>query len=243
MKISNKLAIKNILGLVFLMTINPANAQDAPKSNGFAVTTDLVSSYMWRGIAEESSKGGSPNVQPTITYVNGCSTTGVWGSTAFSGAIKEVDFYETVALSPLFSVTLTDDNWFFNKNYFNYKNAQTDHIFEGTLTYTGEKSFPLTVSANTMFYGDDKKEDGKSNAFSTYVELDYPIASNVTAFLGSSLFDSPTVYYNSRFSVINLGVKVSKNVKISDSFTLPVYGIVGCNPQAEKAFFVAGITL
>jgi hypothetical protein len=249
MKVTYKTIAKCLLGAVLGAVAVSASAQDSKGSN-FSVSADLVSSYVWRGVAQESSKGGSPNIQPTATYTLGAFSVGAWGSYAFSGDVKEVDLNATLALSSAFSVTVTDYNWNNSNNnvttvgyanYFNYKNNGTGHIFEGTLAYGGTTAFPLSVSLNTMFYGADKNVNG-NNAYSTYVELGYPIASNVKAFLGSSLVSSQT-YGNNGFSVINIGLKVSKEIKVSNTFSLPVYGIVGVNPQAEKAFFVAGITL
>lgn len=245
MKVSYKTIAKCLLGIALVTTAASASAQDS-KGGSFNVSTDVVSSYVWRGVAQEGSKGGTPNIQPTVSYTNGAFSLGAWGSYAFSGGVKEVDLYATLALSSSFSLTVTDYNWNNGNDgspgYFNYKNDETGHVFEGTLAFAGTKSFPLSVSWNTMFYGADKNLKGK-NAFSTYVELGLPLASNVKAFLGASLFDSPGIYANTGFSVINLGVKVSKELKLTDSFSLPVYGIIGANPQAEKAFFVAGITL
>ena len=61
-----------------------------------------------------------------------------------------------------------------------------------------------------MFFGADKKANG-DNAFSTYVELGYPVASNAKLSLGASMFDSPAVYGNTGFAVTNISLKVSKN--------------------------------
>jgi hypothetical protein len=245
MKISNQFIVKSLLGIVLVTVAVSASAQEK-KGGSFSVNADLVSSYIWRGVPQEGTKGGSPNVQSTVSYTNGIFSIGAWGSYAFSGGVKEVDLYATLSLPSTFSVTVTDYNYNNGNNgsprYFNYKNATTGHIFEGTAAYGGTKAFPLSIAWNTMFYGMDKKMNG-DNAFSTYVELGYPITSNVKAFVGASLFDSPGTYGNTGFSVINLGLKVSKEVKITDSFSLPVYGVIGANPQSEKAFFVLGVTL
>lgn len=245
MLIFNKLSsIKIYFILAFFMAAILAKSQN---TSHFLISSDLVTSYVWRGVPQEGTKGGSPNVQPTVSYINGAFSIGAWGSYAFSGGVKEVDLYATLALPSSFSLTVTDYNWNngndVSARYFNYTSEKTGHVFEGTLAFGGTKSFPLSIAWNTIFYGADKKVNSSDNAYSTYVELGYPIASNVKAFLGASLFDSPGIYGNAGFSVINLGVKVSKEIKITDSFTLPVYGIIGANPQSEKAFFVAGITL
>ncbi|MBB3186811.1 hypothetical protein [Microbacter margulisiae] len=233
-----------------ITTSTCVSAQD--KKDNFNLSVDLVSSYVWRGIAQEGSKGGTPNIQPTLTYTIGSFSLGASGSYAFSGDVKEIDLNATLALPHAFSLTLTDDNWNNSNNnaevssgyanYFNLRSNGTGHILEGTLAYGGCKTFPVSFSWNTMFYGADKNLNGK-NAYSTYVELDYPVASNVNTFLGASLFDSPAIYGNKGFSVINVGIKVTRKIKLSNTFSVPVYGILGANPQAEKAFFVAGVTL
>lgn len=242
MKDSYKMIAKGLLGVVFVIASAFATAQESKGS--FSVGADVVSSYVWRGVAQDaSSQGGSPNIQPYAAYTIGGLTIGAWGSSSFTGSVKEVDLYATYAFSSLFSATLTDYNWKFGQSYFLYNSHSTDHVFEGTLSYAGVECFPLSASINTMFHGADKDSAGVKNAYSTYVELSYPISSNAKLFLGSSLFNSPSIYGNTGFSVINVSLKVSKTLDITDKFSLPIYGIVGVNPDAKSAFFVAGITL
>lgn len=205
----------------------------------FSTGADIVSSYVWRGVAQETSNGGSPNIQPYVSFATGKLTLGSWASGSFSGAVKEVDLYATYAITSAFAVTITDYYYNFatQPDYFKYGTG-TGHIFEGTVAYTGSK---FSASANTMFAGADKKSNG-DNAYSTYVELGYQINPVAKVFLGSSLFESPN-YYNSKFGITNVGLKVSKSIAITDKFSLPVYGIVGANPYLKSTFFVAGITL
>lgn len=202
------------------------------------VGADLVSSYIWRGIAQGSNE---PNIQPSISYTNNKISIGTWGSGNFSGSLKEIDFFATYAISNKLSITITDYNWTFSKSFFDYS-KKTDHIYEASITYTGGSSFPVNISCNTMFAGSDKDEDG-DNAYSTYLELGYPLFKNARIFCGASLSESPAVYYTKSFGIINTGIKVSKNIEITNKFSLPLYGIAGFNPNAGKAFLVAGITL
>jgi len=217
----------------FLLTAALVSAQGS-----FSTGADIVSSYVWRGVAQGSNE---PNIQPSVSYTNKKLSIGAWGSGNFSGSLKELDLYATYAFSSSFSVTLTDYNWIFSKDYFDYSDG-TDHIYEATLAYTGGESFPISASLNTMFAGADKKADG-DNAYSSYLELGYPLSSNAKIFCGASLTDSPAVYGTTGFDITNLGLKASKTLEITDKFSLPVYGIVGFNPSASKAFLVAGITL
>lgn len=207
----------------------------------FSVGTDIVSNYVWRGVQQDlTNVKGTPNIQPYVSFTAGKFTIGAWGSAGILGSVKEVDIYATYAFSSLFSLTVTDYNWNFNpSSYFKYGEG-TDHVYEGSLNYAGVEAFPLSVSLNTMFYGADKVSD--EQAYSTYLELAYPITSSAKVFLGGSLNESGN-YGTSGFGITNIGLKVSKSIEITDKFSLPVYGVVGVNPTANDAFLVLGITL
>ena len=210
------------------------------KAQGFSTGADIVSSYIWRGIPQDgTSLGGTPNIQPYAAFTTGKLTLGSWASGSFTGAVKEVDLYATLAVSSKFAITLTDYYYNFagQPNYFKYSGG-TGHVFEGTLAYTGSA---FSASINTMFAGADKKVNG-DNALSTYVELGYQIAPVAKIFLGGSLGASQT-YGTTGFGITNLGIKVSKSIAITDKFSLPVYAIVGANPYLKSTFFVAGVTL
>jgi hypothetical protein len=219
---------------IAVLSITSAKAQ-------FSVGADIVSNYVWRGVEQDlTNTKGTPNIQPTVSFTTGKLTLGAWGSAGILGSVKEVDLYATYVISDLFSVTATDYNWNFTQSYFSYKKT-TDHVYEGTVNYAGVKSFPLSATINTMFYGADKKTSG-DQAYSTYLELAYPISDVAKVFVGGSLNESAN-YGTTGAAFTNIGLKVSKSIVFSDKFSLPVYGIVGFNPNAKDAFFVAGITL
>lgn len=209
----------------------------------FSTGADIVSSYVWRGVPQDrivtgNPSLGSPNIQPYVSFTTGGLTIGSWASSSFLGNVKEVDLYATYAFSSALALTVTDYNWGFTNSYFNYGTG-TDHIFEASLAYTGG-AFSATL--NSMFAGADKLANG-NNAFSSYVELGYQVSPLAKVFLGAALTESPLVYYTTGFGITNVGIKVSKSIAITDKFSLPVYGILGANPYAKNAFFVAGITL
>ena len=213
----------------------------------FATGADIVSSYVWRGVPQDRTVTGnpslgSPNIQPYVSFTTGGFTIGSWASSSFLGNVKEVDLYATYAFSSALALTVTDYNWGFSNSYFNYGTG-TDHIFEATLAYTGPEKFPISASVNTMFLGADKKpSDATKQALSTYIELGYQVTPLVKVFAGGVLGESNN-YLTTSAGVTNVGIKVSKSIAITDKFSLPVYGILGTNPYAKNAFFVAGITL
>jgi hypothetical protein len=238
MKNSVKKRSKLFLTLMFLSTVSIAVAQGS-----FNTGADIVSSYVWRGVPQDRTVEGnpslgSPNIQPYVSFTTGGLTIGSWASSSFLGNVKEVDLYATYAFTPALALTVTDYNWSFANSYFKYDTG-TDHIFEATLAYT-KKAF--SVSLNTMFAGADTLSSGK-NAFSSYAELGYQVCPAAKIFIGAALTESPLVYYTTGFGITNVGIKISKSIEITDKFSLPVYGILGANPYAKNAFFVAGITL
>ena len=207
----------------------------------FSTGADIVSSYVWRGVPQEATKG-VPNFQPYVSFTTGGLTIGSWASSSFIGNVKEVDLYATYTFSSSLALTVTDYNWGFNKGYFDYS-SNSDHLFEATLAYTGGESFPITASLNTFFAGATDKKTNGDQAYSSYLELGYPLSANAKVFAGASLTESNAVYGTTGFGVTNVGFKVSKSIEITDKFSLPVYGVVSVNPYSENAFFVFGVTL
>ena len=219
---------------IAMLSVASAKAQ-------FATGADVVSSYIWRGIPQDGTLSGTPNIQPSLSYTAGAFSVGSWASGSFIGVTKEVDLYATYTINPAIAITVTDYNYNFGTQakYFDYTSA-TGHIAEATVAYTGAAFYG---SINTMLAGADKKaSDATKNAYSTYAEVGYQINPTAKAFIGCSLMESAT-YATKGFGVTNLGIKVSKSIVITDKFSLPVYGIVGANPYSQNAFFVAGLTL
>ena len=240
----SKIKLRNIFLVVFItffiLENIPAIAQTKEPASPFKVTADLVSHYVWRGSMATGSP--TPNFQPTLAYTKGNFEIGVWGSTDFAGSYKEVDPYVTYTAGHI-KIVLTDYDWNFNhSNYFNYKNSETGHMFEGTIGFTGTETLPVSITWNTMFYGFDKKpDDSTKQAFSTYIELGYS-KGVASLFLG---FTPWAGYYNNygttnfdqgarkkTFSIVNIGASVTKALKITETFSLPLKATLVINPSA-----------
>ena len=107
------------------------------------------------------------------------------------------------------------------------------------------EKFPLSIAWYTMFAGMDKNEKGDKNNYSSYVELNYPFSVksvdlNVTC--GIVPYKAPQ-YYTNGFAVTNVALKGSYAIKITDSFSLPIFSQVIWNPRMEDAHLVFGFTL
>lgn len=246
---------KIVLFILFICIFNGITYAQEPvtrSENPVSLSVDLMSRYIWRGI----DFGASPSIQPGIEYNSGSLTIGAWGAfTTNLPGVQEVDLYVSYALNDMFSLTFTD--YFFPDEtdaaykYFDYADKTTGHVFEATLSFNGTDDLPLSFLIATNFHGADARKlnnDGSVGKiqYSTYAELSYSF-NNLDAFIGFNLTNpdedlGESGYYGDSFGVTNLGISTSKEIKITDNFSLPVSVSLITNPQAQKIFMVAGFS-
>ncbi len=203
---------------------------------------DVVSSYIWRG-----QDLGDVSLQPTLGIgYKGLSLT-AWGSVGLSDPsdTKEFDLTLSYAFGG-FNIGITD--YWFNggldpeNRYFKYDAHGTNHVFEANVGY--DFGF-ASLQWFTNFAGNDgMNRDGK-RAYSSYVELSIPFklaTVDWTATSGAVPF-STDFYGTDGFAVTNLALKATKDIKLTDSFSVPVFGQVVANPCSQKAYLVIGFTL
>ncbi len=236
--------------LAFLLSLPLAiNAQN---KCDFSLGADFISSYVWRG-----SLLSGTSIQPAMGLNIGGFSLGTWGSVDIAGSgFKEIDLVAGYSFGN-FTAGLSD-YWFSNEgayNYFDYSDTAS-HSLEVSLAYTFG-AFPLTVGWNTIVAGNDNHidNDGKSTrAFSTYIEASYafPIKEiNLDAAIGVSPWKSTTLYTGYEkdgqwrgtdgFAVVNISLQASKDIKITEKYSLSVFGQLAFNPAKNDAFFVFGI--
>ena len=203
---------------------------------------DVVSSYIWRG-----QDLGDVSLQPTLGIgYKGFSLT-AWGSVGLSDPsdTKEFDLTLGYAIGG-FNIGITD--YWFNSGldpenrYFKYDAHGTNHVFEANVGYDFG---PASLQWFTNFAGNDgMNKDGK-RAYSSYVELTVPFKLSTvdwTATAGAVPF-STDFYGTDGFAVTNLALKATKDIKVTDTFSVPIFGQVVANPCSQKAYLVIGFTL
>ena len=244
--------MKKCFFAVFLFFSLSVYAGDKGDQCVFSVGADVVSSYLWRGTLYSGA-----SIQPAMEFNVGGFSIGAWGSVEFAGfGYKEVDLIANYTFGN-FSIGLFNfwPGWEGEYNYFDFSKS-TAHILEANLLYSFDP-FPLTLGWNTMIAGNDKYENSNGKwkrAFSTYVEATYSFSVKDVALdvaLGASLWKSSIQYtsdmvYNRRqgtdgFAVIYTSLMASKNIKITDSYSLPIFAQLAFNPAKEDAFLVFGI--
>ena len=250
MKDMNRIRV-TVIGFIAVLAASVMGV-DKVQAQEFKIQGDLVSSYVWRGMYQTGA-----SIQPTLSFsVENLSLT-AWGSTDFDGyrngnipsANKELDLTLAYTFPKLGLTVSVADMWQAGQGagkYFDFNNKTTAHHFEASLAYVlPVEKFPLSIAWYTMFAGMDKNEKGDKNNYSSYVELNYPFSVksvdlNVTC--GIVPYKAPQ-YYTNGFAVTNVALKGSYAIKITDSFSLPIFSQVIWNPRMEDAHIVFGITL
>ncbi|MBL4560792.1 MAG: hypothetical protein COC06_10295 [Bacteroidales bacterium] len=218
---------------------------------------DLMSRYVWRGT--QFSTG--PVIQPAVEYSKGGFALGAWASYAQDGSDgAEADLYVSYTFADdLFTATVTDyffpaDGLGVNDSYFDYKKSSTGHTLEGTLAFNGSDGFPISILAAMNFWGADQDVSGDQR-YSLYVELGYGFTYNDVAidlFAGFTPIDADeeidetgeltTGFYGRTAGFVNMGFTASKEIAITEKFSLPVSASVIANPMAENLFLVFGVS-
>lgn len=236
---------KASLFLSSMTVLGTASTVEAQSELEATVSADVVSSYVWRGF-----KQAGASVQPALGIGYKGFSLSAWGSTDITGEnAKEADFSASYITNRL-KLVVTDYWWDGEKVYQYFSGpGNSGHMVEGTIGYTFSKSFPLSISWNTFFFGKgNKKVDGK-NSYSTYVELGYPFPFVVkdidfSISTGFTPWDN-AIFGTEGFKFTSISLKASKNIKFSKSFSLPVYGNIIFNPvkNKEDINFVFGFTI
>ena len=206
------------------------------------ISGDIVSSYIWRG-----QDLGSAAIQPTLGVgYKGLSLT-AWGSYGLvnSDDVKELDLTLAYSFGRL-NIGVTD-YWFDagldpDNRYFKYDAHGTNHLFEANIGY----DFGIaSLQWFTNFAGNDGVNNDGKRAYSSYVEAAVPFKlSSIewTATAGAVPF-ATTFYGTSGFAVTNLSLRATKEIKVTDTFSIPIFGQVTANPCSQKAYLVLGFTL
>ena len=227
-----------ITAILFTAAVT-AKAQDTLETT---IGTDLVSQYVWRG-----QDLGGVSVQPTLGLGYKGLSLSAWGSAGLSNPADTREFDLTLAYTVGgFNIGVTD--YWFNagldplNRYFAYAADCTNHVFEANVGY--DFGF-ASLQWYTNFAGNDGLTPDEKRAYSSYVEVNVPFVLggvDWTATAGAVPF-ATDFYGVEGFGVVNVALTASKDIRITDSFSIPVFAQVAANPYSRNAFFVFGITL
>jgi hypothetical protein len=206
--------VKNLFTFLFVSFISVFS------SFGQEISADVVSRYVWRG----TQFGDSAHIQPSISYSTGDFEIGAWGSFAFSGndGGSELDLYINYDLG-IASLTLT--------NYTFPGDPSASIIpddFFGVEGYELSTGFDLGPVEMTVGYFTETED--------LYIETGFSIGSlNVAVGGGNEVYT-----LNGDFALCNVSLGTTKEIKITEDYSLPVFGSFVYNPDTTAAFLVFG---
>lgn len=208
---------------IFAIAVLALVATTSVKAQEFKASADVVSSYVWRGTFQSGVA-----VQPTFDFTTGGFSIGAWGSTALSelsgSLMQEADLYAKYTFGFGLSAGITDYYYTGNK-FFDYKKGGA-HALELNLGYT---TGSLSLSGNYLLNVNSDM----------YFEAGYAF-DKVSVFVGAG---NEVYSTDGKFALLNIGASTTKEIKITDTFSIPLKASVIVNPKSEQLFFVAGITL
>jgi len=217
-----------LLLITFIPNVN-AQEEEASKWNA---GLDIYSSYIWRGL----KFGTGAAFQPSVDFTAGGFTIGAWGSFSTGGTeAAEADLYASYALGlgekGALSLTVTD-YYFPGSEYFN-----GDSHFIEPMVNLGLGNLSLTAAY--MIYNAAPNGSGD-----LYFQAGYaagPVSLTVGG--GNGQYSLEGENEDDKFAISNIGIGTSKEIKITDSFSLPISGSIILNPSTEQLFVVVGISL
>ena len=232
-----------LLAVIMTTAAAATKAQDDVETT---IAADVVNQYIWRG-----QDLGDVAVQPTLGIAyKGLSLT-AWGIVGLTDASDTKEFDLSLAHSDGgFNIGITD--YWFNRNgadaaydgkYFVYDAHKTAHVFEANIGYDFG---PVALQWYTNFAGNDGLNGDGKRAYSSYVEASAPFrlgGCDWTATLGAVPYATTSYSDAGGFAVTNVGLRASKDIRITDSFSVPLFAGITANPSAEKAYLVVGFTL
>ncbi|WP_366186235.1 hypothetical protein [Flavobacterium ovatum] len=239
-------------------------AQDSGK---FDLTASLHNQWYWRGYAV----GPDPIIAAQASFKYKGLEVGTWNGYGLAGQWKDVDLYVSYTTKGGLSIALWDIYNYSDyaaspsyagygnhtqSNYFNYGTG-TRHFFDLSVAYT-IPSTSLSLFASTIIEGRDRNADG-SQRYSSYVKASYDFTINedvsVTPYISTGFalnsdndgtfwqWTDKAVADSKSVGINEIGINISKPVKITDSYSIKANAGVVASPLNHTMTGLLGVTL
>ncbi len=221
----------NLLVAFILLLFIPVSAisQDNSEVSNFSAGADFYSNYVWRG----SKFGTGPAFQPWVDFTAGGFSIGVWGSFDALG-YTEADPYISYAFPFGLSIGVTD---YYYPGLPVFEFEATDSTGSHALEINAGFSIGgFGLGANYIL---NEAGGAGSAGGDMYFEISYDFP-NVSLFVGAG---DGWHTSDGKFNICNIGIGTSREIKLSESFSLPVNGQVILNPEQEQFYLVVGFSL
>jgi hypothetical protein len=249
-----------IISLFFSLMIT-AQSDSISSDTIASFEVELTSRYVWRG---QDIGGNVPYVHPYLELSTGSEKHNVifsvWGAYALGKSKdEELTFLASYVYDELLELTISDyflyDGSPSGYDLFNFSEDETPHVLEAMFGFLGTEKIPISLHFAMMFYGNDARKiqsDGSEGGilYSKYIELAYEMekgASNMKFFLGiapdkvNEDRGEETYYATTQPGVVNVGVELLREIKISSGFSCDMKVSFITNPVEKSAFLIAAI--
>lgn len=221
-----KTLLFTLFGAVFISTVQPQTAMAQDIDTG----VDFYSTYVFRGVAFSG-----PSLQPYVEVATSGFSIGAWGSQGYDG-FQEMDLYAGYTFDFGLYLGITDYYYpgtpFFSVEEDPANGNFGSHAFELNAGYEIEG---IALSGNFIF---NEASGAGSAGGDLYFEAGYTLGS-ADVFIGAG-----DGWHSSDgdFALVNIGVSTSKELKITDTFSIPLSGAVILNPDSEQLYILAGVS-
>ena len=206
----------------------------------------FVNRYIWRGL----NVGDAPSIQPSLSFLLSGLEFGVWAAYSLTDRTDsdEIDTWMAYTFEFENSAAITailTDYYFPNAglrlfNFSNHKGVEGPgaHTLEAGLGIVGPKFFPISLFGYINVYNDRGKN--------IYFQMDYSCQvkdTDLNMIIGATTgsVKNPDYYGADDFKFIKIGVKATREVRITNDLTLPIFVSYQVNPNTEIAYVVFGV--
>ncbi len=222
-------SFKSIAVLIFTAVLLTSLKPTTVNAQSFDTGVDFYSTYIFRGVAFSG-----PSIQPYVEFSTGGFSIGAWGSQGIDGlasegslGFQEMDLYAAYEFDFGLSIGLTD-----------YYYPGTDYFDSGSHAIELNLGFELdnfSLSGNYMF---NEAEGAGSAGSDLYFEAGLSFGSvNIFAGAGDGWHSM-----DGDFALVNVGLATTKEIKVTESFSIPLTGAAILNPDTEQFYIVVGIS-
>jgi uncharacterized protein (TIGR02001 family) len=217
---------------------------DAPvMAQEFSVGADFVSRYVWRG----TDYGEAASIQPVLSFSTSGFEIGSWASYSLSpdaAGVNEHDLWlgYTVETAGSGTVAVGVTDYYFpspdGAGFFEFDgDGNGAHWIEPFASYTAPKPLPVTLMGAIFAHNDPDN--------SVYLEASAPIQVDgvMLGLTAGMVAGKSDLYGTDGPAIVNLGISASREIPITEQFSLPISVTYVLNPDAERSFLVFGITL
>lgn len=232
-----KYSLQSFLSL--LLSLVGTIGVQAQDSLQVSLGADLVSKYVWRGM----DMGTGVSLQPYIEFsYKGLTLEANANASIAQTSVNEINIGLSYEIGN-FTIGITD-YYSTDSDSAAYGHYTTDHTFEANLSAYISDDVPLTFSWNTIFTAgknDEYNDDGK-RMYSSYFNIAYDFdvhGISLAPAIGFNMWESQ--YYDN-FGVLDVTLTATKEIKLFNNYTLPIYLQAIASPTLDKAYLVFGIT-